>query len=146
MRAGVAYHNFSARAGMMSRLSVDTIGKFGCLKKERSTSQFARQFARALASLREMILRGEFRPGERLLTVPLASRLGVSRTPRRLALERLAQEGILETGPGTALRSASSPSTISGTRSKPAPPWKARRPGWLRNDWRISANSIRRGG
>src|SRR5690606_8527759 len=54
----------------------------------------------ALVNLREMVLRGEFEPGERLLTVPLAERLGVSRTPIRLALERLAQEGILEAGPG----------------------------------------------
>jgi GntR family transcriptional regulator of vanillate catabolism len=59
------------------------------------------QFGRALVSLREMVLRGEFKAGERLLTVPLAERLGVSRTPIRLALERLAHEGILETGTGS---------------------------------------------
>lgn len=47
-----------------------------------------------------MILRGEFSSGERLRTVSLAARLGVSRTPIRLALERLAQEGILEARPG----------------------------------------------
>lgn len=51
--------------------------------------------------LREMVLRGEFEPGERLLTVPLAERIGVSRTPIRLALERLAQEGILESRSGS---------------------------------------------
>jgi len=44
-----------------------------------------------------MVLRGEFKPGERIFEVPLAERLGVSRTPIRLALERLAQEGLLET-------------------------------------------------
>ena len=47
-------------------------------------------------SLREMVLRGEFRPGERIPEVPVGRRLGVSRTPIRLALERLAQEGLLE--------------------------------------------------
>jgi GntR family transcriptional regulator of vanillate catabolism len=59
------------------------------------------QFGRALIMLREMVLRGEFDPGERLLTVPLAKRIGVSRTPIRLALERLAQEGILESRSGS---------------------------------------------
>ena len=44
-----------------------------------------------------MVLRGEFKPGERIFEVPMAERLGVSRTPIRLALERLAQEGLLET-------------------------------------------------
>jgi len=44
-----------------------------------------------------MVLRGDFRPGERLSEVPLATRLGVSRTPVRLALERLALEGLLIT-------------------------------------------------
>jgi GntR family transcriptional regulator, vanillate catabolism transcriptional regulator len=50
-----------------------------------------------LVNIREMVLRGEFKPGERIFEVPLAERLGVSRTPIRLALERLAQEGLLET-------------------------------------------------
>jgi GntR family transcriptional regulator of vanillate catabolism len=39
----------------------------------------------------------EFKPGERIFEIPLAERLGVSRTPIRLALERLAQDGLLET-------------------------------------------------
>jgi GntR family transcriptional regulator, vanillate catabolism transcriptional regulator len=45
--------------------------------------------------LREMILRGELRPGERLAEVGLAERLGVSRTPIRQALPALAREGLL---------------------------------------------------
>ncbi|HKU47536.1 MAG TPA: GntR family transcriptional regulator, partial [Burkholderiales bacterium] len=40
--------------------------------------------------LREMILRGELPPGERLGEVALAERLGVSRTPIRQALPALA--------------------------------------------------------
>jgi GntR family transcriptional regulator of vanillate catabolism len=43
-----------------------------------------------------MILRGEFRPGERIAEIPLSLRLGISRTPVRLALERLSQEGLVE--------------------------------------------------
>jgi len=57
------------------------------------------QNSRALLNLRELLLRGEFRPGERLSELPLVARLGVSRTPIRLALERLAQEGLLEPVP-----------------------------------------------
>jgi GntR family transcriptional regulator, vanillate catabolism transcriptional regulator len=52
--------------------------------------------ARTLLRLREMLFRGEFQRGERLSEIPLGARLGVSRTPVRLALERLAHEGLLE--------------------------------------------------
>ena len=52
--------------------------------------------ARTLLTLREMLFRGEFQRGERLSELPLSARLGVSRTPIRLALERLAHEGLLE--------------------------------------------------
>ena len=45
--------------------------------------------------LREMILRGDLGPGERLAEVALAERLGVSRTPIRQALPALAREGLL---------------------------------------------------
>lgn len=45
--------------------------------------------------IREMILRSELKPGERLREVELAERLGVSRTPIRQALPALAQEGLL---------------------------------------------------
>jgi GntR family transcriptional regulator of vanillate catabolism len=57
------------------------------------------QTLRALLEMRELILRGEFQPGERLREVPLASRLNVSRTPLRLVLDRLAQEGLLKARP-----------------------------------------------
>jgi GntR family transcriptional regulator of vanillate catabolism len=52
--------------------------------------------ARTLLRLREMLFKGEFQRGERLSELPLSARLGVSRTPIRLALERLAHEGLLE--------------------------------------------------
>ena len=57
------------------------------------------QIVRALLSVRELILKGEFAPGVRVSEAPLTSRLGVSRTPVRLALERLAHEGLLEPYP-----------------------------------------------
>jgi GntR family transcriptional regulator, vanillate catabolism transcriptional regulator len=61
-----------------------------------SRSDVASQTARALFSLRESLLRGEFAPGERMSELPLVARLGVSRTPIRLALERLAHMGLLD--------------------------------------------------
>jgi len=53
------------------------------------------QQARALVQLRDLILKGEFAPGERLAEVNLAARLGVSRTPVRLALAALEREGLV---------------------------------------------------
>lgn len=54
-----------------------------------------RQQTRALVRIREMIVRGELRAGDRLAEAPLAERLGISRTPVRQALPVLAQEGLL---------------------------------------------------
>jgi GntR family transcriptional regulator of vanillate catabolism len=62
----------------------------------RPSSDVASQTARALFSLRASLLRGEFAPGERMSELPLVARLGVSRTPIRLALERLAHMGLLD--------------------------------------------------
>ena len=50
---------------------------------------------RALLRLRELILSGEFKPGDRMSELPLVERLGVSRTPLRLALAALEHEGLL---------------------------------------------------
>jgi DNA-binding GntR family transcriptional regulator len=47
------------------------------------------------SQLRDMAIRYELKPGERLNEVDLSARLGVSRTPVREALNRLAQEGFL---------------------------------------------------
>ena len=60
---------------------------------------FSTQTGRTVLNLRELILRGDFQPGERLSELPLVARLGVSRTPIRLALDRLANEGLLEVFP-----------------------------------------------
>jgi GntR family transcriptional regulator of vanillate catabolism len=46
-----------------------------------------------------LLLKGEFESGERLSELALVARLGVSRTPIRLALDRLAHEGLLEASP-----------------------------------------------
>ena len=50
-------------------------------------------------TLREAILRGDLEPGERLMELQLASKLGVSRTPIREAIRMLEQEGLAITIP-----------------------------------------------
>ncbi|MES2715958.1 MAG: GntR family transcriptional regulator [Pseudomonadota bacterium] len=64
------------------------------------------QTARAQLRLRELILGGELVPGARIPELALVERLGVSRTPVRAALVRLAEEGLLEAlaGGGFAVR------------------------------------------
>ncbi|WP_205754911.1 GntR family transcriptional regulator [Azoarcus sp. DD4] len=54
------------------------------------------QQSRVLVQLRDLILKGAFAPGERLAEIPLAERLGASRTPVRLALATLQHEGLIE--------------------------------------------------
>lgn len=54
------------------------------------------QISRATQGLRAMLLSGEFRPGERIAEIPVAARLGVSRSPLRLALEKLKHEGLVK--------------------------------------------------
>lgn len=61
---------------------------------------------RTLHALRELILSGDLAPGSRLGEVELAERLGVSRTPVREALSRLAAEGIVEVQPNRGARVA----------------------------------------
>ena len=68
-------------------------------RRSSTAPEFSSQTGRTLLNLREMLLRGDFQPGERLSELPLVARLGVSRTPIRLALDRLANEGLLEIWP-----------------------------------------------
>src|SRR5579859_7074335 len=69
-------------------------------KNLQAPAEVTSQTGRTLLNLREMILRGDFPPGERISELPMVARLGVSRTPIRLALDRLANEGLLEVLPG----------------------------------------------
>ena len=46
-------------------------------------------------TLRQAIITGEFAPGERLMEISLANRLGVSRTPVREAIRKLELEGLV---------------------------------------------------
>lgn len=59
------------------------------------------QVEKVTLKLRRMVLEGEseFSPGTKIAEIPLARRLGVSRTPVRLALGILEQEGLLVRSP-----------------------------------------------
>ena len=46
-------------------------------------------------ALRQAIIQGEFQPGERLMEVTLANKMGVSRTPVREAIRMLELEGLV---------------------------------------------------
>ncbi|MCK8059299.1 MULTISPECIES: GntR family transcriptional regulator [unclassified Fusibacter] len=49
--------------------------------------------------LRDAILTGKLKPGERLMEIQLAEKLGVSRTPVREAMKKLEQENFIEMVP-----------------------------------------------
>jgi GntR family transcriptional regulator, vanillate catabolism transcriptional regulator len=58
------------------------------------------QTVKAQLRLRELIVGGELRPGQRIAELSLVERIGASRTPIRMALVRLQEEGLLEALPG----------------------------------------------
>ena len=65
----------------------------------RSEAPSSTRFESVVETLRAAVLAGEFQAGERLHEVKLTARLGVSRTPVRAALQKLASEGLLDYTP-----------------------------------------------
>ena len=61
-----------------------------------SSTEVKTHAMRALLELRKKILSGEYAAGMRLLEVPTAEALEISRTPVREAMSRLVEEGLLE--------------------------------------------------
>lgn len=61
------------------------------METQRSRQQFT-----AVRRLRELIIGGTFAPGQRISELAAVEKLGISRTPVRLALQALAHEGLLE--------------------------------------------------
>ncbi|MFA6264454.1 MAG: GntR family transcriptional regulator [Pseudolabrys sp.] len=59
----------------------------------------ASQTVKAQLALRDLILSGELKPADRISELSLVDRLGMSRTPIRMALVRLEDEGFLEAIP-----------------------------------------------
>src|SRR6266849_5372237 len=74
-----------SRAGIRAHATVET----------NASRDSASQVARATLGLRELLLRGALRPGQRISEIPLSAKLGVSRTPLRLAFEQLEHEGLI---------------------------------------------------
>jgi DNA-binding GntR family transcriptional regulator len=71
----------------------------------------------AYEKLRELIVWGRLAPGTRIIERELASRLGISRTPIRSALQRLQQEGyIVSSENGKQARLSIAPLTIEDAR------------------------------
>ncbi|AZY48206.1 GntR family transcriptional regulator [Bordetella avium] len=64
----------------------------------------AAQIDKVISELRDMILSGEIAPGERIVELQFAARLGVSRTPLRIAMTELETEGLLERLPSRGFR------------------------------------------
>ncbi len=63
---------------------------------DRASPQAGSQTVRAQLALRELVLGGQLEPGVRIAELALVDRIGVSRTPIRMALLRLQEEGLLE--------------------------------------------------
>jgi GntR family transcriptional regulator, vanillate catabolism transcriptional regulator len=68
--------------------------------QESSDDSGLSQTVKAQLRLRELIVGGELKPGHRIAELALVERLSVSRTPIRMALVRLQEEGLLEALPG----------------------------------------------
>ena len=66
---------------------------------ERDAERSVSQTVRAQLALRDMILSAQLRPGERISELQAVEITGVSRTPVRLALVRLEDEGLLQAIP-----------------------------------------------
>jgi GntR family transcriptional regulator, vanillate catabolism transcriptional regulator len=67
-------------------------------KREFSESPLS-QTVKAQLRLRELILEGQLAAGDRISELALVEKLGVSRTPIRMALVRLQEEGLLDAIP-----------------------------------------------
>lgn len=80
-------------------------------------------------TLRQAILKGELAPGERLMEIQLAEKLGVSRTPIREAIRKLELEGLVLMTQEKALSWQRSLKRALGMCWKFAVPWK----NWLLN-------------
>jgi GntR family transcriptional regulator, vanillate catabolism transcriptional regulator len=66
--------------------------QYGFVVKRENMSDLASKLA---IEIRQMILNGKFSPGDRMAEIPLAEKLGFSRTPTRAALSMLEKDGIL---------------------------------------------------
>lgn len=68
-------------------------------ERGRKKATFSALHTQALGTLREMIVTGELKAGERIAETAVCDLLGISRTPLREALKLLAAEGLVELRP-----------------------------------------------
>jgi GntR family transcriptional regulator of vanillate catabolism len=66
---------------------------------DRTSERAISQTVKAQLALRDLLVEGKLRPGERVSELQMVELLGVSRTPVRMALVRLEEEGLLEAIP-----------------------------------------------
>src|SRR5258708_32122262 len=96
---------------------------------ERDSERSVSQTVRAQLALRDMILSGQLRPGERISELQAVEITNVSRTPVRLALVRLEDEGLLPAipsggfmGQGVPARHNPDSLELAGTAGGPGAP------------------------
>lgn len=75
-------------------------GGLAAVESKRPTASVTNRREQAYLRLKGDIVEGRLRPGEPLGELEVAARLGVSRTPVREALQRLAVEGLVNWVPG----------------------------------------------
>lgn len=81
-------------------------------RRRQASGHHADRSSEVYAKLRDLIVRGRLAPGARITETDAAGRLGVSRTPVRAALQRLAQEGyVVVTNSGRRRRPVVAPLT-----------------------------------
>ena len=83
------------QAGRTGRIACNFASPAVCSARWRGQPKSS-QTTKATLGVRELVFEGELAPGERVPEIALAERLGVSRTPLRIALATLAHEGLLE--------------------------------------------------
>lgn len=88
---------------------MEQLGHMMAFPTDGETDRSQSQTVRALLAIRELILEGALAPGKRISELSVAERTGISRTPIRAALQRLEEEGLVETIPsgGFAVKSFS---------------------------------------
>ena len=96
-------------------------------ERDSHTETSMSQTVKAQLALRELVIEGRLKQGDRVSELQLVELLGVSRTPVRMALVRLQEEGLVEPIPsgGFAVRSFSEREVFeaveSAGRSKGSP-------------------------
>lgn len=78
---------------------IEIIGRDGKICACGKTTDMATQQQKATIKLRELILSGKFGPGDWLREQTVSEQLGTSRTPARIAMQILEQEGLLQFHP-----------------------------------------------